>query len=53
MASGALVTSSTVVGLMEEYMNNSDKNVFLADGFPRSQENIDVWNEKLAGKVDF
>ncbi len=53
MASGALVTSSTVVGLMEDYMNKSTKNVFLADGFPRSQENIDVWTEKLADKVDF
>ena len=36
MASGALVTSSTVVKLMEDYMANSTKNVFLADGFPRS-----------------
>jgi adenylate kinase family enzyme len=36
MASGALVTSSTVVKLMEDYMAKSTKNVFLADGFPRS-----------------
>ena len=36
MASGQLVSSATVCGLMEEYMNNSNKNVFLADGFPRS-----------------
>jgi UMP-CMP kinase len=26
--------------------------VFLADGFPRNQENIDVWNKKLGKKVD-
>ena len=36
MGSGALVSSETVCGLMEEYMNNSDKEVFLADGFPRN-----------------
>jgi adenylate kinase family enzyme len=36
MANGELVSSATVVGLMEEYMNKSDKNIFLADGFPRS-----------------
>ena len=33
-------------------MNKSSKNVFLADGFPRNQENMDVFNEKLGGKVD-
>ena len=36
MAQGKLITSETVVGLMDEYMNRSSKNVFLADGFPRS-----------------
>ena len=36
MAEGKLITSETVVHLMEEYMAKSDKNVFLADGFPRS-----------------
>ena len=43
MENGELVSSETTVGLMRDYMNNSDKNVFLADGFPRNQENIDVW----------
>ena len=36
MSQGILVTSETVVGLMEDYMNKSSKNVFLADGFPRN-----------------
>ena len=53
MASGALVSSETVCGLMQEYMEKSDKDVFLADGFPRNQENIDVWNRVLGDKVDF
>ena len=52
MASGALVHSETVVGLMEEYMQKSCKRIFLADGFPRNQENIDVWNDRFEGKVD-
>ena len=43
MSEGKLVSSETVVGLMEEYMNKSSKNIFLADGFPRSKENIEVW----------
>ena len=45
MAEGKLVSSETTVGLMAEYMRNSTKNVFLADGFPRNQENIDVWEK--------
>ena len=36
MSEGKLVSSETVVGLMEEYMNKSSKNIFLADGFPRN-----------------
>ena len=53
MAAGELITSEYVVGLMQEYMNKSDKNIFLADGFPRNQENVDVWNEKVGDSVDF
>ena len=53
MARGELVSSETTVGLMEEYMNASDKNIFLADGFPRNQENIDVWEKQMADKCDF
>ena len=36
MAEGKLVSSETTVGLMEEYMAKSEKNIFLADGFPRN-----------------
>ena len=52
MSNGELISSDYVVGLMEEYMNKSSKNIFLADGFPRSQGNIDVWNEKMGDKCD-
>ena len=38
---------------MSDYIDKSSKNIFLADGFPRSQENIDVWEQKMADKVDF
>ena len=36
MSKGELIKSDYVCGLMEEYMNRSSKNIFLADGFPRS-----------------
>ena len=53
MSEGKLVSSETTVGLMEEYMNKSSKNIFLADGFPRNQKNIDVWERVMGAKVDF
>ena len=53
MAAGELVSSETVCGLMEEYMNKSKKKIFLADGFPRNQENLDVWNKVIGNKVNF
>jgi UMP-CMP kinase len=52
MGRGELISSEYVVGLMEEYMRKSKKRIFLADGFPRNQENMDVWNKRLTGKVD-
>ena len=36
MSAGKLVTSETVVRLMEEYIDKSDKKILLADGYPRS-----------------
>ena len=33
-------------------MSKSNKSIFLADGFPRNQENLDVWNERMDGKAD-
>lgn len=53
MSEGKLVSSETTVGLMDEYIARSSKNVFLADGFPRNQENINVWKSKMGHKVDF
>ena len=36
---------------MDEYMQRSDKKVFFAHGFPRNEENIDVWNELMGEKA--
>ena len=52
MANGELISSEYVVGLMEEYMNKSSKNIFLADGFPRNEENIQVFTKLLGQSVD-
>lgn len=36
MSSGKLCDSTFVCKLMKEYMDNSDSETFLVDGFPRS-----------------
>jgi len=33
-------------------MNNSGKENFLIDGFPRNQDNIDGWQKAMDGKVN-
>ena len=36
MSNGELISSEYVVGLMQDYMSKSNKDIFLADGFPRN-----------------
>ena len=33
-------------------MNESSKNKFLIDGFPRNKNNLDGWNSLMTGKVN-
>ena len=33
-------------------MNESSKNKFLIDGFPRNKNNLDGWNNLMTGKVN-
>jgi len=36
---------------MDEYIMKSKKTTFLADGFPRNQENVDVWNKLVGDRI--
>jgi adenylate kinase family enzyme len=46
MARGEHIKSSLTVGLMKEYMGNKpNTKVFLADGFPRNEDNLKEWDE--------
>ena len=54
LAAGNFCPSDVLMAAMISYMeSHNDKKVFLIDGFPRNQENIDTWNEHMADKVDF
>ena len=51
MKDGKLVSSETLVQLIkQEFERNNFSGRYLIDGFPRNQENIDVWN-KLMNKT--
>ncbi|KRX07406.1 P-loop containing nucleoside triphosphate hydrolase [Pseudocohnilembus persalinus] len=51
---GKIVPSEITVGLLKKGMENQGWNSkFLIDGFPRNQENFDVWQKIMGELVDF
>jgi len=53
---GKIVPSEITVGLLRSAMQSSGWGAkrFLVDGFPRNQENVDVWNRLMAdAEVEF
>ena len=53
MAEGKLVSSEMLIVLIQEAVNHhGNKGVFLLDGFPRSKENLTVWNKVIKEFVD-
>lgn len=43
---GKIVPSFITINLLKNYMLKSDNNKFLIDGFPRNEENKDVWEKQ-------
>ncbi|KAF2885740.1 hypothetical protein ILUMI_20444 [Ignelater luminosus] len=48
---GKIVPVDITCSLLERAMQESGKNKFLIDGFPRNQDNLDGWNRRVASKV--
>lgn len=48
---GLIVPVDITCSLLERAMNDSDKDSFLIDGFPRNQDNFDGWKRRMADKV--
>jgi UMP-CMP kinase len=44
---GQIVPAEITVGLIQQAMQASESNQFLIDGFPRSQGNVDAWNDTM------
>lgn len=53
MKEGKLVSSKLLIELVKEKMEKYNySGRYLLDGFPRGQENIDVWNQILASATN-
>lgn len=49
---GKLVPSEILVKIIKSRMENKENERFLIDGFPRNQENLDVWNSIINDIAD-
>ena len=52
MKEGKLISSSTLMKVLKEYIINSPNKKILVDGHPRNQENIDVWEKEMKDEVE-
>lgn len=49
---GEIVPVEVTCGLLEKAMQESGKENFLIDGFPRNKDNLDGWNKAMGEKVN-
>ena len=47
MKEGKLISSETIMKVLKSYIVNSRNKKILVDGYPRNQENIDVWEKEM------
>jgi UMP-CMP kinase len=52
MAEGKLISSERVLFYLKDAILKSDKKKILVDGYPRNQENMDVWEKVMKDVVD-
>jgi len=49
---GSIVPVEVTCSLLEKAMNESGKEMFLIDGFPRNKDNLDGWNRQMGSKSE-
>jgi len=52
ITNGTIVPVEITCSLLERAMNESEKNDFLIDGFPRNEDNLTGWNKVMGEKVN-
>ncbi len=53
ITNGTIVPVEITCSLLERAMNESEKNDFLIDGFPRNEDNLSGWNRVMGDKVSY
>ena len=51
MKEGEVISSSTFIKVLKEYIINSLNIKILVYGFPRNQEHIDIWEKEMKEKL--
>ena len=52
MTEGKLISSETLMKVLKTYVINCTNKKILIDGYPRNQENIDVWEKEMNDLVN-
>ena len=52
MKEGKLISSKTLMKVLKSYIMSCPNKKILVDGYPRNQENIDVWEQEMKNDVD-
>ena len=52
MKEGKLISSERVLFYLKDAISKSDNKKILVDGYPRNQENMDVWDKVMKDAVD-
>lgn len=52
ITNGTIVPVEITCSLLERAMNESEKNDFLIDGFPRNEDNLQGWTKQMGDKVN-
>ena len=52
MKEGALISSETVMKVVKSYIIGSENKKILLDGYPRSKENMDIWEKEMKGEAN-
>ena len=51
MKEGQLIPSETVMKVLKSYIVNSPNKRILLDGYPRSKENMEIWEKEMKGQA--
>ena len=52
MQEGTLISSEIIMKVLKSYILNSENKKILLDAYPRSKENMEIWEKEMKGQVN-